>query len=775
MKLELVHFKCHEKKTVEFEDSSMTLLTGNSGIGKSSILDALFFVLFGTGTKIVTIGKRKCKVVLHYNDLVITRSKGPNRLHLCKGENGEKEYEDQAAQSIIDTTFGSQFKTTSYLSQNQKQSFITMKPVEKAQFLTKFIFKDINLVGIKETIKKLTSTNKVELIKAVSKLEQAKQTSEYQPKPAFMERPLLYEQDLDKQKEQLDRENHTIDSYIVQSRNKMSLVRTAVNTNMMLDNQWTKLVGELKVAKQELVSIPIVQSETIKSYEKTIRLFDTNKRQIELRKRYNFNTTRLKKLIHDEKENMQTELGRITTKLQQIPHTMDQLKRIQRDLKIIRDLTTIANSSCQIVTKKQLDDLVSKRENYLHAISHQDKLSCPACESVLVLVDGSLHKHTINQDTQQLTLTVLKQELKALVVKIDSYTKLHWKYNQHQSNKQQAQTQLLQYPKYKHTLPDIQKNIIQKTTLLHEKTGWTKKYANQQQGIWPSVISQLQKENDTLHETISSNKTIYVDETIDINELRKCVSTLVQQKFQYDEKLRHIKQIVTKQSFVLSQKKVLTYSVHDCEQEYQMLLKKQKLMSTRVQELYRNINLNEKYSRFMDETKQYEKIVHSVQHLESENKTQAEKHCASLRLTNIITESESIAMVEIINSINKYTKIWLDLFFPTDPITIQLRTQKDVRKKTVPKIHLYVQYKNNECDVNMLSGGELCRVILAFTLAFSDLCENPLLLLDECTANLDEDSTSDVLEAIRDSCKHKTVIVVAHQVVVGQFSHHISL
>ena len=68
-----------------------------------------------------------------------------------------------------------------------------------------------------------------------------------------------------------------------------------------------------------------------------------------------------------------------------------------------------------------------------------------------------------------------------------------------------------------------------------------------------------------------------------------------------------------------------------------------------------------------------------------------------------------------------------------------------------------------------LSGGEVSRIVLAFTLALCEMFNNPILLLDECTASLNQDLTTSVFDTIKENFKSTTVIVVAHQVIEGVF------
>jgi ABC-type bacteriocin/lantibiotic exporter with double-glycine peptidase domain len=47
------------------------------------------------------------------------------------------------------------------------------------------------------------------------------------------------------------------------------------------------------------------------------------------------------------------------------------------------------------------------------------------------------------------------------------------------------------------------------------------------------------------------------------------------------------------------------------------------------------------------------------------------------------------------------------------------------------------------------------------------------MLLDECTASLDQNLTTQVVNAIRDNYEGKMVIIVAHQCITGIFDREI--
>ncbi len=49
MRLQLRNFKCYDNKTFDLGEKGITLISGVSGKGKSSILTGINFALFGKG------------------------------------------------------------------------------------------------------------------------------------------------------------------------------------------------------------------------------------------------------------------------------------------------------------------------------------------------------------------------------------------------------------------------------------------------------------------------------------------------------------------------------------------------------------------------------------------------------------------------------------------------------------------------------------------------------------------------------------------------------
>ena len=177
MKVTLQNFKCWEDQTFDFGDTGITLLSGKSGIGKTSILQAIIFALFGIGNKVVMHERKSCKVIFEYDKMKIERTKGPCRLVL------NDSYEDDAAQEIINKKFGKHFKITGYMEQGSHNSFALMNPTEKLEFLETIALRDTDIKTFKEKTKELIKERNDDLLKLHERMSTIKEVLEDKEEP----------------------------------------------------------------------------------------------------------------------------------------------------------------------------------------------------------------------------------------------------------------------------------------------------------------------------------------------------------------------------------------------------------------------------------------------------------------------------------------------------------------------------------------------------------------------------------------------------------------
>lgn len=192
-------------------------------------------------------------------------------------------------------------------------------------------------------------------------------------------------------------------------------------------------------------------------------------------------------------------------------------------------------------------------------------------------------------------------------------------------------------------------------------------------------------------------------------------------------------------------------------------------------EYTKQIDEIEKYIEYESQLKEYELWYNKLENLIKEENEIKSEYTASCILKEKIIESESISMINVIDSINNHANIYLEDFFPDNPILVRLLSFREIKKSQKPQINIEIQYKGMECDIKYLSGGELSRVILAFTLALSDMFNIPLIMLDEVTSSLDQDMNSIIVESIKNHLPNKHILIISHQSLTGIYDRIINI
>ena len=155
MKLILQNFRCFRDLTIELPDKGLVLLWGHSGVGKSTLLKAIHFALFGKEQKVVTTGEKKCSVTLvlpkyEGDEWTIVRTKSPTHLRLNTLDGS---FEDDVAQQMILNRFGDHFLLTNYIAQKSVNSFFALSNADKTTFLHHLTLQQFDVETLKNKIK----------------------------------------------------------------------------------------------------------------------------------------------------------------------------------------------------------------------------------------------------------------------------------------------------------------------------------------------------------------------------------------------------------------------------------------------------------------------------------------------------------------------------------------------------------------------------------------------------------------------------------------------
>nr|QBK89865.1 MAG: chromosome segregation ATPase [Pithovirus LCPAC101] len=170
VRIELHNFKCYKKASFNLNDGKITLISGHSGIGKTTIILSIYWCLYAKAKKICRNGTSgKCSVTIHFEDSDIIkygissiyRQSRPNLLRLHNDKKSKAE--DQVAQSIIDREFGTWdvWFASSYIAQKKFALLISGSNKERMNILNKLSFLSDNpekiINRIDEKIKSYTS------------------------------------------------------------------------------------------------------------------------------------------------------------------------------------------------------------------------------------------------------------------------------------------------------------------------------------------------------------------------------------------------------------------------------------------------------------------------------------------------------------------------------------------------------------------------------------------------------------------------------------------
>lgn len=811
MKLILKNFRCHIEKEFDFGENGLVLLSGHSGQGKSTIMMAILFALYGSGNKLATSGKTALEVYLEINDICITRTKRPNHLTLINNKTNET-FEDDSAQAFIDEHFGKAFETTSYIRQNAINSFVVMSPTDKLEFLEKFAIEDLGQIKTKCNME-IKKRNE-QLTISSSQLDLASQYLQTLSKPKKVVCKYVTEKAIDNQRKKL----HNSKVLIKRKEREIQGLKEEISETRIYNSQISskkQLLDSLLEKHSKLVStkesINYEGDHVLLKYENDLKNHIKQKELLYLINNYEKDNERLLSMIQVEKDEMKKDLDSKSINLwekgneEETKETIDQYTLLEDDAKEYKKLKDISkkyenidtsslekNKSLLEETEKDLE----KNKELLQKITLQKELQkCPSCDASLRVVDNSLVLYEEHDNCEiQTSEETLKNNIKKDTLAI---SRLEAKILETEKIVKKREENLYQIKeiedKYEEPIPDrddiisylkeIKVYYDSQKTREKDIKEITKKLKNE---IFSPSVESFKSELKNQKKKIIELQKIYKN-PIDINEeeVRDKISCLKRDKEKSNDLQKNIsiyeKEISEVQISIEKIKNKFKYSGKDVDEMNKTLLSFESQLAElkKEEENYTKINENiVEYIKYTDELKKYKDWSEKVETLKEDEIKSRERLSACTLLKEKIKEAESLAITNIINSINLHAQEYLDIFFPTDPIVVRLLPFKESKKKNVqskPQINMEIDYKGMEADITMLSGGELARVVLAYTLALAEIFNSSLLLLDECTASLDQESTSIVMEGIRKNFSNKLVIVIAHQVVSGDFDRQITL
>lgn len=784
MQLRLTNFRCWEDKALTIPDKGICLLSGRSGRGKSTILNSIVYTITGKGKNISTFQKKSTTVQLEIDGLLITRQRGPNRLIVKKGD---AQYEDDAAQSVIDATFGAEFCNTSYIDQDNMNSFVFLSPSEKIEFLEKLLLARYNIDEMKDRVKDDISKTKLEHAAADSKLttlsDMLRKMTYTNQEDVYVETNRLTSQNCGKLLEKIrgniditEKNEKSVSTKLKKWENERVAQAQLTETRQALkvklddvDEQISKC-NDLEMLRSDMAAL-----------EKRKNDYHTHQSYV---KRRELDASYNERMEHNTKEKEQY-LAQIRDlpAIDIIKKSISQLETIQRIMDTLIGLEDkIATPPDESVLANEIADRDKIKERVAFCqktIADQNLYyPCPSCKNVLQFDKDKLvlgHVRKIEN------VTDLKREVKELSQRLDT---VNTRIDQLKAEKVLFDKNETEYNQLFDRLDELLKlpsgDVIEQEMVDEKLAGMTEmksKYESLQQSIreidGDRFLLQLKKELELLPPVPTGG----VSEDIPTEkEYPVLLETLATKK----EMAERVRSLVQKRKQLTQSWDELPVPDKTDEELSDLLSQNREKMETyrKKTEQYRiHLQRIEKWEMVERDNMAYQEIQVKITETEEKKVAMMDRLRCLVKLRDHIKQAEQQSLSEFIDALNRHAAIYIEDFFPDDDITVELKTVQEGKSTGKEKItlHFDVQYREMNGDLSFLSGGEKDRVNLAFTLAFSELVENRILLLDECISSLDAETSNVVLGQLKEKYKGKLVIVVSHQANLGFFDDIINL
>lgn len=795
MKIILKNFRCYKSQTFEFDEKGLCLISAKSGTGKSTILMAINFALYGSNAKLCTFGEQSCSVEFQFTPtFIIKRSKKPNRLVV------NDLYEDEVGQKIINEKFGENFNITGYIAQNALNSFMIMNATDKLEFLEKYAFHNIDLQQIKNKCKTEINSYYTEWTKLQALRENAEKELDALEEPEFVEFPFKSKnKELSIKNENTRLLNST--KKCAKLKRNLSESQKELNDLQVLNSYKKSKFESIDSLQNNLLLLQVDEftfcgDEELKKYKMSLKNVQSHRELEDLKVSFEKDKTRLQDMFENEQIERKKQLEEINNSLWK-DYTKEECEDMIKDFKeTIVDIENIKNLRKQIdnlvcndidLLENELEtqrNLLSEKKELLDVEVKQSNLfACPSCSAELYFENNKTlclkRKNASNTD-----ISLLKDEINGITKKIKQLE--HNLFTAKDNN----QRRLL-----------LEKKVLSIENKYDDNMNFGTDYANDLQEIkqYYNTHLNLQNKKDELLKSGFSSSYSYLEkdvarqekklkeyasiqslnETMTESELIQIIQKEESNKSKLkdiDDKIKSLtkeidnnNQLIKEKESIYLQKYNNIANDYELEEKVNNLLKEIKDIEDEIVIFERNLEQINKWRKYEEQKQIYRKRHDYYIEIEQKEKKIGQRYSSALQLKQHILEAESIAVSHIVDNINFHASNYLNEFFIDNPISVNLSCFKEVKKTSKPQINVEVFYKEMQCDLNTLSGGEFARVILAFTLSLAEIFNSPLLLLDEICASLDEEMTTIVFTSIKEHFQDIPILAISHQCTEGIF------
>lgn len=820
MHIKIVGFKCHIDTSYDFEADSMILLKGESGVGKSTILQAIFWALYGSMRGIYNNSGhiKKCSVTLVINGITIYRQKKPELLRVTYDG---KDYEDAVGQQILDQTFGNRilWKACSYVEQKERCSLLSGTAAERLALLNMLSFNmddpkeyiekiDNKLKEINKNFIELQATFTAELNIFIQQITLRPVTIQLSNEEiqSLQNNIIVNEGDLPKLYQEVLSHERNIGSYnmlqsqitmyndqlksleaipppdltqldiIVNNINNIKGLMDGTTKHKKLKSQKNAIINNIKTYEQAVVKYNndinqcnlIIQRLDPPTIHVTNEMIWENTEK-EKQKSYQMKECEMLGCLYD-----QTSINTMVATLQT---EINENNRISSNLVIynqyekLRSQYTAISTTCQGDPSKEYISELEAKQNAINLELQEMRnglnlLLCPNCTKSLRYINNKL----VLGETEPVSneqIRAKELELKSIISQINNLRNMIQIKNQldnlslQLSNIDPSELVLKDTRNHQAIINRLIRIQIINIPYTTEYLKSVLDYANAIKNLEQLTRYRDTKLNDIKLLNDQLNNILLPDSIID--------DTLPSKLSTYEYQLKQLQQQQTDHNNRLNNISHIKSTINQLTTQKNSIILKYDASS--LYETSKNTLNSDKLK--LDDALYSQKIIQNQNKLEIQRSDVMILNNDMVALQHLKQNSINIEhkqLQDTVDTINYALNDILPLFF-TDPIEMELRLYKELKtkKEIKPGLNIYIKHRGTEYDnINQLSGGEADRISLGLILALNKVSNSPVILLDECISSLDGSLKESCISAMK-QLRNKTIICVDHEAVEGYY------
>lgn len=810
MELHLEHFCCWKKLDLKFNAHEITLITGKSGSGKTSIMRAILWVLFGREMRVVPISNPKAVTLvrLTLEDLIVVERR-KNTADLRAKRIGEEQWlhQEDAQQLINHVMTGSsdnddaytQWMACTYLGRACRNTFMQASTRDKLKILSHLAYLNDNPSEIQQAIREHEKKTRESLLKnrAVKEYEEQLEKDEKSPKPIKRETALRAKAKLteltarrvkvESEQAEYDRLHGKVEGLrdnakqLIKEMEDHEVRRPEVPSTLdqYQGKDFMNHLNEIEVCLHTLSSQtplegygPHLDEEVLDRYIIAHRQYIKEKNLCDkLKVKYDREEVD-KRISGLEMKMLQHQVYSMKEKLQNLV-PVNYVETVVKD-KV--DHESILSGLREELSENKIN--AAKVENQFSDVCAEIKrlndgvqgdVKCPSCDTPLHIVrqgrDICVKKIEEDREERLLTLGTERDALSKILRQTrERVDLLNGKISSHVSDMRRQQEEEVRLIKKNASLNE---SIRLRNAEIAKKKAEVESYLTEH-----SSVEGCKLENESrVASAISCLRSLKLASQPDIERerLRRDVADAKWKLHQWmwQEDLHNLSDA----------RLCLQYEERSREHDRRTAYMREEL--TRIEDSIAEITLPCKpditlieidnvcrraeqairaykiYKQHLDKKKNRDKIREDVVQCEV-------KYERASELTDMAKVTEVELLHEIRDSLNHHVNESMQVLF-SDSTTLQLtltqqsKSNKNIRYK--PELNVSSQGINT-LPLATLSGGESDRASMAFTLALAYISQSPILLLDESLGSLDSELKERMIRVIKKSSPKFTLVVM---------------